>query len=422
MSRAANTQRFIYRAMGAGAGVTQGEIESIDRRNASEELRRRGLLVIELKSAEPVGVMGRVRALGGARDVGGAPAGRTGERWRRVRAEVFAELALLIESGMGMDTALETVVPIATRPSDHAALRALSDAVREGRTLAEGMRRQPDRFEAFHVGMVQAGEDSGKLPEVLRRLNQQDERALRLRQQLISTLTYPAILVFVGVLIMAAIVSFVVPRFSAMFDELGIELPLFSAVVIGACRVVGDWGALLLLALLAALFVTRARWRKPEARLAMEQWLLSKPAGKMWWKHQAASFAGALAMMLRSGVPILRALEVARTTWRSVELRRRLDAVVDAMREGGRLSDGVRESALLPERSEKLIGVGEESGNLAQVFERLADAYEEDVSLRTKRALTLLEPVAILLIGSVVGVVVIAMILAIFSINDLQAL
>ena len=426
MSRAPTTQRFLYRAISAGSGVTQGEIESVDRRNASEELRRRGLLVIEITSAQPASVADRLRGFATGREAHGrATASKrgAGEAWRRVRAEMFAELALLIESGMGMDSALETVVPIARRASDTAALRELSDAVREGRTLAEGMRRLPERFDPFHVGMVQAGEDSGKLPDVLRRLNTQDERALRLRRQLVSALMYPCILIFVGTIIMGAIVSFVVPKFSEIFDEMGVQLPWFSAVVIGACRSIGDWGAVVLVALLAGLIVARARLRNPATRASFERWVLSRgPIGPLWWKHQGASFAGAMSMMLKSGVPILRALEVARTTWTSVELRNRLDRVIDAMREGGRLSDAAREASLLPERTEKLLGVGEESGNLAQVFERMADAFEEDVTTRSQRALTLLEPVAILLIGSVVGTVVIAMILAIFSIYDQQAL
>ncbi|TVQ59598.1 MAG: type II secretion system F family protein [Phycisphaerales bacterium] len=427
MSRAVATQRFLYRAMSAGSGVTQGEIESVDRRNASEELRRRGLVVLEIKSAQPPGMADRLRGFALGRDaseVAAAPATQrdAGARWRRVRAEVFAELALLIESGMGMDSALETIVPIAKKPSDTSALRALSDAVREGRTLAEAMRRLPGRFDPFHIGMVQAGEDSGKLADVLRRLNAQDERALRLRRDLVSSLMYPCILIFVGTLIMTAIVSFVVPKFSELFDEMGVSLPWFSAVVIGVCRSVADWGVFALAAMLLAVFVWRVRWRDPVHRAAIERWALEKtPFGPLLWKHQGASFAGAMAMMLRSGVPILRALEVARTTWSSVELRNRLDRVIGAMRDGGRLSDAAREASLLPDRTEKLLGVGEESGNLAKVFERMADAFEEDVAVRTKRALTLLEPVAILLIGSVVGTVVIAMILAIFSIYDQQA-
>jgi type II secretory pathway component PulF len=155
----------------------------------------------------------------------------------------------------------------------------------------------------------------------------------------------------------------------------------------------------------------------------MERWILTRRlAGPIWWKHQAAGFCGATAMMLRGGIPILRALEIGRTTWRSEELRRRLDRVINDMREGGRLSESARRHRLMPDVADRLLAVGEEGGNLPTVFERLSESLENEVSQRMRRALTLLEPAAILAIASIVAVVVIAMLLAIFSINDLQTI
>lgn len=436
MSPAATSQRFLYRAMSAGAGMTEGEIESVDHSRAQDELRRRGLVVLDLR---PAGASRRSARGPAARSRAGATRAAAAEdaptrsflgrkpladpSWKRVRAEMFAELALLVDGGMSLDAALDAVSGVASKPAHERTLRSLAADVRQGRTLAEGLRRLPDHFEAHHVALVQAGEDSGRLPEVLRRLNQQEERAARLTQQLVSALMYPSILIVVGTFILAAIVSFVVPRFSAIFEEMDIKLPVFSAVVIAICRFLGAWGPLLLVALLAGMIVLRTQWGRPDRRRAIERWLLEKsPAGPLWWKHQTAAFSGAMAMMLSSGVPILRALEIARTTWRSEELRARLDGVISSMREGGRLSESVRSARLLPERSDKLLTVGEEGGRLAQVFDKMAESLENDVSLRTRRALTLLEPLAILAITAVVGPVIIALILAIFSINNLNSM
>ena len=419
MTAAPSTQRFLYKAMGAGAGVTQGEIESTDGARAREELRRQGLVVIELRSAS-----GRVERSGaGAKKRGSETKHRRDSAWRRTRAEVFAELALLLESGMSLDRSIATVSHVATKPAHQAALAGLAEAVREGRTLAEALRRQPEWFTPYQVGMAQAGEDSGRLPEVLRALNTQEERAARVREQLASALTYPVILLFLGVLTVAAIVSFVIPRFSEVFEDMEIELPLFSAVVISIAEGAGTWGPILLVLGLAGAFVMRARMRDEAQRAAMERWALEKTRlGPIWWKNQASVFCGAMAMMLRSGAPILRALETSRTAWTSVELRRRLDRVIASMREGSRLSDAAREARVLPFGADKLLAVGEEGGNLPEVFERIADSFETDVQSRVRRALTVLEPVAILAIGSVVGVVVVAMLLAIFSINDVQVM
>lgn len=438
MSGAATSTRYAYRAMGAGSGVTQGEIEARDPADARERLRRQGLLAIEVREGglrvggarpAPRRESGRAaarQATGAAPSRGAGAAGsgvkavRSGS-WTRARAGAFGELALLLESGMALDTALETIVAIPKREPDREALRALAETVREGRTFAEGLRAMPDRFTPLQIAMTQVGEETGRLPLILRKLNEQEERTARLKQQVVSSLTYPAILMVVGALMMAAIVGLVVPRFTAMFEEIGVKLPLFSAIVIGLSRGLASWSPLLAALGAAGFLVLRSRWRKPEQRAAIERWILTKtPVGPLWWKQQAAGFTGAMGMMLTGGAPMLRALDIARTTWSSLELRNRLDGVIASMREGERLSEATRKAGLLPERSDKLLAVGEESGSLPRVFERVSESLENEVSGALKRALTLLEPAAILLIGLVVGAVVVAMLLAIFSINDMQ--
>lgn len=414
---------FVYRGMRPGEGVTTGEVTATDEHSARKALRDRGVVVLDLR---PAG--GRARRAGAGSDgpvaaKRGLFARSPGQRasWRRVRAEVFAQLSLLIEAGMALDSALKNVVPIAKRPDDLASLEKLATDVREGRSLAEAMRDQPGRYDESHVGLTQAGQDAGKLPEVLRRLNEQEERAERLRDQLISSLMYPSILLFVLVLTVAAIVSFVVPRISAMFDEMDIEMPVFSRVVIGIARFAADYGVFFLVAMLLGSIYARVQWRKPDTRRAMERRIMSIGLiGPMWWKHQAAMFSGSMSMMLRSGLPMLKSLEIARSAWSSLEMRSRLDAVSSDLREGSRLSDAAGRHGLLPDRTDRLVAVGEESGNLPEVFDRMAESFESEVSSRLKRALTLVEPVAIVAVGLLAGTLVIALLLAVFSMNDMR--
>lgn len=451
MSAAGTSTRFAYRAMSAGSGVTQGEIEARDIADARDRLRKQGLLALEVREGgagrlspargrggpatkDTRGVAkgkGKVAASGAGAHASRTAAGASGAgdavkpvrsaAWARARAGAFGELALLLESGMALDAALETVTALPKREQDREALRSLAEAVREGRTLAEGLRSMPERFSPLQIAMTQVGEETGRLPLILRRLNEQEERAARLKQQVVSSLTYPLILIVVGALMMGAIVGLVVPRFTAMFEEIGVKLPLFSAIVIGISRGLASWSPLLGAMGLVAFIVLRSRWRNQAQRAAIERWILVRtPVGPLWWKHQAASFTGAMGMMLSGGAPMLRALDIARTTWSSVEMRNRLEAVIASMREGERLSEASRRTGLLPERSDKLVAVGEESGSLPAVFERMSQSMEQEVSNALKRALTLLEPLAILLIGLVVGAVVVAMLLAIFSINDMQ--
>lgn len=413
---------FVYRGMRPGEGVSTGEISAPTEVAARKALRERGVVVLDLRRAD-----GR-----SSKSDAGAPGAKPGlfsrspkqrASWRRVRAEAFAQLALLIDAGMALDAALNNVTPIAKRDDDRAALEKMARDVREGRSLAEAMRDQPDRFDDSHVGLAQAGQDSGKLPMVLHQLNAQEERAERLRDQLVSSLMYPSILLFVLLLTVAGIVSFVVPRISAMFEEMEIQMPLFSRVVIAIAQCFADYGVIFLaLGLIGSVYL-RLQWRKPEKRRAIERRLLSLGIiGPMWWKHQAALFSGAMSMMLRAGLPMLKALEIGRTSWGSLEMRSRLDDVMRDVREGARLSEAAEKHRLMPDRTAKLLSVGEESGGLPEVFHRMAEAFEGEVSSRLKRALTLVEPIAIVAVGLLAGTLVIALLLAVFSMNDLQTM
>jgi general secretion pathway protein F len=415
---------FLYRGMRAGEGVTTGEIAAADESSARKALRERGLVVLDLrpaggKSAKRAGDSVPILAKKGL--FARSPKQRAS--WRRVRAESFAQLALLIDAGMPLDAALNNVTPIAKRPDDTASLQRLASDVREGRSLAEAMRDQPDRYDESHVGLAQAGQDSGKLPMVLHQLNEQEERSERLRDQLVSSLMYPSILLFVLLLTVAGIVSFVVPRISAMFEEMDITMPLFSRVVIAIAQFFADYGVIFLVLAFLASITLRMQWRHEEKRRAIERRLLSmKIIGPMWWKHQAALFSGAMAMMLRSGLPMLRAMEIGRSAWGSAEMKARLDAAMTDVREGLRLSEAAERNDLMPDRTAKLLAVGEESGGLPQVFDRMAESFENEVSSRLKRALTLVEPIAIVAVGLLAGTLVIALLLAVFSMNDLQTM
>lgn len=425
MSRIAASQRFLYRAMGAGSGVAEGEIESSDSGAARAELKRRGLVVLDLRSAGQAAPSRGTKAAPSAAEGARTPWGAWREKstWRRARGEALAELSMLLSAGMALDSALETASARPSHPEHRAVLERTAKAVREGRTLAEAVRAQGDRFPPMLAAMAQVGEESGRLPEALRLVAAQEERGERLRQQVSGALTYPVILAIVGSLILIGMVEFVIPQFAKIFEETGARPPLFSRAVIAAAMFAGSWWPVGAGVIAAAVALLRQRWKDDNSRAAIERWILTgTPFGPVWWKRQAASFAGVMGMLLAGGTPMLRALEIARASWSSVEMRRRFDRVAASVREGGRLSDAVRDADLIPDRADRLIAVGEESGRLADVFQRLADGLENEVGVRAKRALTLLEPVAILIIAVFVGAIVIAMLLAMFSINDVQTL
>lgn len=296
--------------------------------------------------------------------------------------------------------------------------------IRSGKQLAAAMQAadtpQQTVFGAVYVSLVGAAEAGGALGRTLDRLADYLERTERLVQSVRSALVYPALLLGAAFISLIVLLVFVVPRYEALFDGLGQELPLLTRIVIGGAGFLRDTGWLILAVVLAGGYYLRKRLREPDFQAAAQARLLRLPVvGLILAKITLERAARTLAELIANGVTLPEALMLAAESAGSQPFAEALRASAGRVREGMGLSQALALHSLFPEMLIQLVKVGEESGSLDSMLTHLADIYALDVEAQARRLIALLEPVLILLIGLVMAVVIVGLISAIMSVNDL---
>jgi type II secretory pathway component PulF len=266
--------------------------------------------------------------------------------------------------------------------------------------------------------MVRAGEESGHLKDMLLRLADHQRSQEEISSKVRSAMTYPAFMLVIGISTVIFILTFVMPRLSGLFADLGQNLPWPTAVVLklsAMIRAAGVWG----LAAFAFLIMAISQWSKTQAgRVAISRVALSVPFLRTFsLKLDLARFCRTLALLLKSGLPIIRAIEIAVPTLNNNFIKRDILDCVQGLTAGQSLGACLKQSALIPEMMGQLITVGEESGSLTESLSDIADNYEQEIAESTKFMTTLLEPVMILSVGLVIGFIVFAMLLPIFQMD-----
>jgi general secretion pathway protein F len=392
------TARFRYRAATPDGQLVEGVLQAESPALALDELRRQRLFPVDVSpAAEQAGAARSRGSLGLALAV-----------WART-------LAALLDAGLPLDRALR----LAER-SRHTAMadaaRQVREAVEGGAGLAGAMRALTRVFTPLAVAMVAAGEESGALGGAMGRLADHLDEAGELRAQVRSALLYPALMAVVATLGVVVLLLFVVPRFVAMLAEVGGQLPMSTRALVAVSAVVTGWWWIWLPALATAVAGARAWVARPDGRRRWHQARLRLPVvGELERTLAAARFTRTLGLLLASGVGILPALRVARTTVGNELLREGLERAAAAVAQGRRLAaelDGV-----LPPLAVQLVDVGEESGQLDALCLRAADAFDAESRRSLRAMVSLLEPALILVFGALVGFVALAMLQAIYSIN-----
>lgn len=330
------------------------------------------------------------------------------------------ELGTLLAAGLPLDRSLSILGNLVEGEEFTKVMRTLLEAVRAGKSLATAMTEHPDVFPKIYVNMIRAGESGGILEAVLRYLTEYMERSLALREDIKSALIYPVILGGAAGLSLLVLFIYVIPRFSVIFKDVGQALPWITKVVIDFSETLTQYGWVLLLLLLAGVVGGLFYLRTPEGRsewdrLCLRVWLL----GDLVRKFETARFARTLSALLKGGVPLLEALGTVQGVVGNRLLARAIGQVQVRVREGKGMARPLGESQLFPALALNMIAVGEETGKLEAMLNEVAEHYDQEVKRTTKRLTSILEPALILGMGLVIGVVVISMLLAIFSINDL---
>jgi type II secretory pathway component PulF len=299
-------------------------------------------------------------------------------------------------------------------------VRTLLEAVRAGKSLAASMGEHPQVFPKIYVNMIRAGESGGILEAVLRYLAEYLERSQALREEIKSALIYPVILATAAGLSLIILFVYVIPRFALIFKDVNQAIPWITRIIIGLSGLLTQYGwfiiALLVVSGAGAIFYLR----NPEARAELDRiclraWLL----GDLVRKFETARFSRTLAALMKGGVPLLEALGTVQGVMGNRLMARAISQVQVRVREGKGMARPMGESGFFPPLALNMIAVGEETGKLDAMLAEVAGYYDQEVKRTTKRLTSLMEPVLILGMGLIIGVVVISMLLAIFSINDL---
>jgi general secretion pathway protein F len=405
--------QFQYRATDLQGKIVEGTIDAGEERAVVLRLQERGLIPIR------IGAGGAPVRAGWSVNV---PAlNRGGVRGKDLL--VFTqELSTLLAAGMPLDRSLTTLAELTQGAELKKVTGEVLQAVRGGSSLAEALAQHGKIFPPLYVNMVKAGEIGGVLDEVLRRLVEYLNSVQELRDEVRSAMTYPILLTVVGGLSVVILLVFVLPKFASMFADLGQALPLSTRIMLTISDVFTSvWILPAALGLIGGTYGLYRYLSTGARRYALDSWKLRVPVlGHLLRRMEVARFGRTLGTLLRSGVPVLQALDIVREVATNQVIHRAVTETQVGVREGAGMAGPLGRSGAFPPLALQMIAVGEDTGKLDEMLLTTADYFDREVRNEVKRLTSLLEPVMILVMGLVVGFMVISMLMAVFSINDLN--
>ncbi len=328
------------------------------------------------------------------------------------------ELSSLLTAGLPLDRSLNILSEISGNRQMDTVIKAVLKSIRGGSSFSDSLRQHPKIFPNLYVNMIRAGESGGVLDVVLEKLNEFLEAAKELRELVLSAMIYPVILFLTGVASIIVLLGYVIPRFSTIFSEIGIQLPLPTRFLISISTVISSYWWLFLIIIVAGWFLFRS-YRKTEQGTYQWDSFKLKVLGEIIRKLETARFSRTLGTLLKSGVPLLQALENAKDVIDNRIIASSIDAVSEDAKEGKGIAGPLYQANAFPQLALSMIKVGEETGQLDLMLLKVAETYEKSLKISLKRFLSLLEPALILIMACVIGFIVISMLMAIFSITAL---
>jgi len=397
---------FRYRAATPSGSVRVGALEGESREDVIAQLRRLGLAPIETSAATGAAATPAVVRANG--------------QTRQAVVNAIGELAVLLEAGLPLDRALAVCVDNILNPTAKAAFARIHAQVKEGATLSAAMARARGLFPAMASAMCEAGEADGRLGAALTRLAESLDRAEALRQTVISSLVYPAMLVVVATSVVLVMMLVVVPQFEVLFEGAHGKLPLATRIVMGASRAVRSYG-LIALGVIVALVLGLRQWlRRPGVRLTFDRFILGFPQiGPLIVQAETAGFARTLGSLVDGGVPLPTALGIAQRSVSNSHMAGAIAKVAAGLKQGGGLSGPLAASGVFPPMALSFLRTGEETAQLGLMLGRLADVLDRAVRSTIQRMLAILTPAITVFMGAVVASVIASIMSAILGFNDL---
>jgi general secretion pathway protein F len=397
---------FTYRAADRRGQTIDGVMEAADARAVIDRLRKEAYFPIKVSTQ---GERASLFSLGGGTRV----------RHRDLLA-LTQMLATLFEAGLPLDRALSILEELAIAPRVKTIVTDLLHSVRGGSSLSEALaKHHPRPFSRLYINMVRAGEKGGVLEVSLRRLAEFLEARAAFNEAVVSALAYPLVITSVGAAAIIFLMTFVIPRFATIFNDLGQAIPLPTQILMAVSAALQSYWWVGATLAMAGVLGWRMWTGTPQGRASWDQFVLRLPiVGQLALKVETARFARTLGTMLKSGVPVLGAMAVVGDMMSNQAVGSAVGRVADGVKRGGTIAAGMKEHTAFPALAVHMVRVGEETGRLEEMLLKVADTFETDVRSELKRVLGLLEPAIIVGMGVLVAFIVVAMLLAIFSINE----
>jgi len=410
--------QFHYQATTPQGKLIEGVMEAGEERMVAARLHDQGYLPLRIR------LPGQIRAKPAAAEQRSISFPAFSQR-RKVRQRdlqiLTRELATLISAGLPLDRALSVLGGLTGKEELKQIVGQILRTVQQGKSLSEAMAEYPKIFPPLYVNMVKAGEVGGFLDTVLQRLAEYLERAQEVQSEIKAALAYPTMLVFVGGAAIVFMFTFVLPKFTVLFKDMGPALPTVTRLLIAVSEGLRSYWWIFVVAAVSRWFGVRRYLATPQGRFAWDRWRLRVVVlGELIRKREVAQFARTLGTLLKSGVPLLQALEVVEAVATNQVISQALREVRTGVREGQGMAGPLSRSGVFPTLALQMVSVGEETGRLDEMLMRVAEYYEKETYTQLRQLISLVEPVLIVSMGLIVGFVVIAMLLGIFSINDVN--
>ena len=403
---------FEYKAIDGDNKQKRGIIDADTTRDARLKLKRERLFVTDIREAKGKKKSGGIRIRG-----------VTGVEYpNKLRTEQIAavtrQMAALLQAGIPLAEGLRMVIEQAPDKKIESAFRDIREKVTQGMPFGDAVLQHPAYFTDLYSNMVKAGESSGALDKVLLRLAGFLQAQTRLKNKVGAALIYPMIMVVVGAIVVAVLMTFVVPRVTQLIKGKGQELPLPTKILITCSDYLVNYWLLVMFGALLAMTAFQLFIHSDKGGLIWDRFKLRVPVfGDLMRKQSMARFSTTLATLLRSGVPALQAIQVTKSVLDNRVLQNALQEVQDRVVEGTDIATPMRMSGAFPPTVSYMVGVGEQAGNLEEMLERVAGTYDEEVELATQKLTSVIEPVIIVLLAGVVAGIVVAIVMPLMQLQ-----
>ena len=396
---------YVFKAMDLAGVQAKGEVDADSKQAVAEQLKERGLVVVDIAHkyrSKEINL----------------------ELFARVKAKDLAvssrQLATMVSSGMSIMRALQVLETQTGSKLLRDTVAAVRHDVEAGLLLSDAMARHPRVFGPLYVAMVRAGETGGVLEECLLRVADQLEKDAALRRQVRAAMVYPTVVITFAVTVLLALVAFLIPVFVGVFKEFPGKLPALTQFMVNFSHIVTHQWYLLIVALIAGVGGFIAVKRNQRGRDTWDAIKLRIPMkiGEVVQKVAIARWSRTLSSLTSAGVPIMQAIEITGKTAGNAVIERSMGDVITSVKNGGTISAPLRACSAFPPMVAQMVGVGEETGALDNMLSKIADFYDSEVETAVKALTSIMEPVMIIFVGGIVGVIVISMYLPLFSIYN----